>query len=406
MLSSLRKKRYYNYLVWIFSFLLIALFFFWGSSIVMKPQWLAADDYLGYWAAARITVQGHNPYSPEWIQSLQSQTELSNELVEVLDNSPWLLPTWSPPSTFPLLMPLAVLNYEFSRVAWFLVNIFVTIFCAETLWRLYSGALKMRWVSWLLAFSFIPVLDAVKKGQIGILILLGIVGFLYFQDKKRPWLAGIALALLVIKPHVAYLFLLSVFIWSFYNRKWSVILGFTLTILGMTIISSLFSPTIVSDYLYAIINYPPSDWLTPTIGGFLRLLFGGEHFWLQFISLLFGIGWLMFYWIKYRKNWDWLSQTPLIVLVSLLTAAYGWSFDQPAALVAIIQIFVLVSVFPSKKASSLIFATYIMINVLNIISPGNEIFLVWLAPVLLLWYLASKWTIEHRISNNETKHQY
>ena len=170
----------------------------------------------------------------------------------------------------------------------------------------------------------------------------------------------------------------------------------------MTIISSLFSPTIVSDYLYAIINYPPSDWLTPTIGGFLRLLFGAEHFWLQFISLLFGIGLLIFYWIKYRKNWDWLSQTPLIVLVSLFTAAYGWSFDQPAALVAIIQIFVLVSVLPWQPASWIILISYVLINIANLISPGNEIYLFWLAPAMLIWYLVSCRLIEYRVHRDES----
>ena len=193
MLNSLRGKPYYKLLLWIGFSLCIILFIIWGSRLVMKPQWIAVDDYLGYWSSTVISSQGNNPYSPDWIQILQSETELSVELVEVLKNSQWLLPTWTPPSTFLLLMPFAVLKYEFSRVAWFLVNIFVTMLCAEILWRLYSGAQKMRWVSWLLAFSFIPVLDAVKKGQIGILLLLGIVGFLYFQDKKRPWLAVLRL---------------------------------------------------------------------------------------------------------------------------------------------------------------------------------------------------------------------
>ena len=40
-------------------------------------------------------------------------------------------------------------------------------------------------MSWVLGFTFIPNLDAIKKGQIGIIILLGIVGFLFFTEKKK-----------------------------------------------------------------------------------------------------------------------------------------------------------------------------------------------------------------------------
>jgi hypothetical protein len=151
---------------------------------------------------------------------------------------------------------------------------------------------------------------------------------------------------------------------------------------------------VIEQYLLAVRSYPPSAWVTPTVGGILRLLLGNEKFWLQFLSPVIGILWLTVYWFRNRDNWDWLDRAPLITLVSLVTSAYGWSFDQPLLLVAIVQIFAIISIRQLDLVSGIIISAYILINLLDLISPPNEIWLWWLAPSLLLWYLVAKWLIK------------
>ena len=387
-MDTIRKNKYYRYTLWISFAILTGIVFWQGSTLVLNPEWISADDYLGYWAAGKLQLSGANPFDPSELLRLQKSVGWPGNAAVIM---------WSPPWTLPLVMVLGAVNYPLSRTFFIFINVAVILISVDLLWKLYKGKTEFRWMSWLIGFTFIPVLDAIKKGQTGILLLLGIAGFLYFQEKNKPWLAGLCLALLAIKPHVAYLFFLAVLLWVFYTRSWSVIGGFILALTVSITLAFIWNPQVFDQYFFAITNFPPSEWVTPTIGGIMRLIFGEDKFWLQFIPPFFGTLWLCLYFLRNKEDWNWLERTPLIILVSLLTAAYGWSFDQPAALVAIIQIFVVISSIAWQKYSILILGSYIMINILNILSPSNEIFLFWLAPTLLIWYLASKWIINNRI---------
>jgi hypothetical protein len=41
----------------------------------------------------------------------------------------------------------------------------------------------------------------------------------------------------------------------------------------------------------------------------------------------FGVGWFLLYWRRYQSNWVWAEQLPLIILVSVTTGSFAWSFD-------------------------------------------------------------------------------
>jgi hypothetical protein len=255
---------------------------------------------------------------------------------------------------------------------------------------LYGGSPNRVWLGWILAFSFIPVIDALRKGQGGVLLLLGITGFLYFTKRHRHWLAGVSLALLAIKPHVLYLFLLAALVWAIDRRSWPVITGLVVSLLSASALAWAANPEVFQQYIYAAANYPPRDWATPTLGGVLRLVFGTEKFWLQFLPPALGAVWfLAVEWRRHRQGWDWSARAPQIILVSLATTAYGWSFDQPAALVAILPTSLLVLQGTWNRASVLIAGAYALILVLILLTRGNDFFLFWLAPAMLAWYLFS-----------------
>jgi hypothetical protein len=246
-----------------------------------------------------------------------------------------------------------------------------------------------RWLAWVIGFTFIPILDSLKKGQTGALLLLGVVGFLVFIKRRNYWLAGISLSLLAIKPQILYLLLIAVLFWSINQKQLKIILG-SLAALGIaTIISWIINPNIIQQYIFAVQNYPPVDWATPTIGGLLRLLLGVEKFWLQFIPPLLGLIWLIYYWIRNRNSWDWLERTPLLILVSILTAAYAWSWDQTVSIIAILQISVLLLPKRRDLTTTLIIVSYLLIDMMILIFRSNEFWKIWLAPILLIFYLTS-----------------
>jgi hypothetical protein len=64
----------------------------------------------------------------------------------------------------------------------------------------------------------------------------------------------------------------------------------------------------------------------------------GNHAWLQFVPLLAGAGWALFFWRGRRSCWSWSVHLPAVLLVSLVTSAYGWLFDQSVLLPAVMQV--------------------------------------------------------------------
>lgn len=383
--------------LWAVLTLVLVLTAWLSSTAVLDPEWLMADDFVEYWSAGRLNLEGGNPYDP--VQLLDIQNQAGRDAGEALM-------MWNPPWTLTITMPLGLLSYRASRTLWLLLNIAVLILSVDTLWRLYGGSSRLRWLSWLLGFSFIPVLYALKKGQMGILVLLGTVGFLYYigigvpkahyRGSSRPWLAGFSLALLAIKPHLAYLFLLAATLWIFRRRAWPVLAGFVLAIAAAALIALIANPRVIPQYLFAISNYPPSAWATPTLGSVLRLVFGTERFWLQFLPSFVGVIWLLVYWARRRADWDWLAQAPLVILVSLLTSAYGWSHDQSSALVALVLVFAALAARRWDGRSLLVAGSYALVNLPILVVPTNEFYLFWVAPAVLIWYLAANWMLDKR----------
>jgi hypothetical protein len=375
--------------LWTAAILCFALLVTLAISTVMLPDWLDADDYVEYWSAGKLNLTGGNPFDPAQLLILQRSTGKAGEEAVMM---------WNPPWTLALVMPFGLLPYPLSRTAWLLFNLLIVFGCASTLWRLYEGPSEKVWIAWCVAFTFIPVIDALRKGQTGILLLLGVTGFLYFVQRRRLGLAGISLALLAIKPHVLYIFAMAAVIWAIDRRAWRVIFGLVGSLLAGTALAWLANPEVFQQYFYAAANYPPRDWATPTLGGVLRLLFGPEKFWLQFLPPALGSAWFLgFEWRRHRGDWDWTARAPKIILVSLLTTAYGWSFDQPAALVAILPTSLLVLQRPRERASLLITGAYASIVVLMLLLRGNDFSLFWLAPAILAWYLFSSRLNQRRV---------
>lgn len=381
MFQSIRKQRYYKPLIWFIALILFAFLIWLGTTLVTNPKWFLGDDYVEYWAAGRLNLTGGNPYDPAQLHPLELQTGSIEGEAVMMWNPPWLL---------TLAMPFGALGYGLSRTLWLLLNVLIISISLIHIWILYGGSTDLRWLALTIGFTFAPILDGLKKGQTSALLLLGVVGFLYFTRHRKWWLAGISLAFLTVKPHVLFLFLLAVALWSVDRKQWRVILGFILTLFATTAIAWAINPDVIQQYILAIRTYPPANWATPTIGGFLRLIFGTGRFWLQFIPPLIGIIWLIYYWIRNRASWDWFEQTPILVLVSTLTAAYGWTWDQSVSIIAILQIALLMLPFQRNLSNILIVVSYVLIDFLALTIRGNQFWTLWLAPALLIWYLASK----------------
>ncbi len=352
-----------------------------------KLDWIIWDDYVEYWSASHLNLTRGNPYSPEQIKAVEYAIGRHEKIPLMM---------WNPPWTLGVILPLALFPYPVSRLLWYLIGIAIILGCASWLWQKHGGERKRLWLIWLLTFTFAPTLHVLKMGQISPLLLLSAVGYWACIQRRKDWAAGALAALALIKPHLLYLFLPAVLVWAMLKRRWGVLWGFGLAIVAATGLAWAINPALMEQYWIAITTYPPEAWRTPTLGGMLRDLFGGRYFWLQFAPSAVGAAWLALYAWKRRTNWNWERQLPLIVLVSVTTAAYGWVFDQTISLAALIPAAVTLcdprrwrrncvdhNCAPIRLA--ILSAVYLAVNLIAAFTSQEQHWYWWMPTFLLLW---------------------
>lgn len=366
-----------------------------NRQVLSNPAYIPIDDFSHYWAAGRLALHGENPYDPVNIQSLRNQiTGSATKYAEVPI-------AWTPPWSLLILIPLGALPYPLARLLWLLISISIIMVCSDNLWQIYHKDRKQLWLVWLMAFSFGPTISILQKGQITPWILAGITGFVFFTTTKpNDWMAGIFAGLISLKPQLFFLFWIALLFWVLISRRWIVLLSFSLSIVVASLPELLFNPSLVSQYIQAILYNTPKDWATPTLGGYLRLLFGIDKFYLQFLPVLIGLVWFAFYWLKNKKQWSWTDAVPATLFASILTTAYAWTYDQVILLPAILATLGRVVGLMNRK-KTLIFGSLLMIvNLLDLFLHRylDEFWFGWVAPAYLLCCL-----IGNFIANQSSK---
>ncbi|HXF04409.1 MAG TPA: glycosyltransferase family 87 protein [Blastocatellia bacterium] len=374
---------------------------------VQGQRWIL-DDFAAYWAAARLTLSGDDPYSPGSVGAVQRPLGLRE------DQFPLVM--WYPPWALPLVLPFGLMSYAGGRVAWLLVSLLALLIGAQLLWRTYGGETRRYGWSWVIALTFVPAFASLVWGQVGPLMLLGIALFLRFILVGRWALAGAATLLLAPKPHVLYLFWIALALWVIWERRYTVIAATAAALMLATGISLVLRPTIVGDYLRTMINQGPTFWITPTPGSYLRLLAGHENVWVQFLPVGIGLVWLILHGWKRRNSWRWDHQLPTVILVSVVTTPFAWVHDQVVFLPALISCFLQWRRMGGRLAAkALALLGYVVVNTLPFtaatptmksLTPGviadrlppgqaNQFWLVWMAPAFLVGYLLCRRAFEH-----------
>ena len=347
------------------------------------------NDFIQYWAAGRLNLARDNPYDP-------------TRMLAVEQEAGWRLPfpmmMWNPPWTLALVMPFGVLPFPLARGLWMLCQLGISLGCAIALWRHYLGRREGEWIAVLLAALSVPLLLSLNYGQVGPLVLLGTTGFLHSVARGRDWIAGAWLVLASIKPHLVYAIWPALLVWCFWSGRWRVLAGLAAGGLVLAIIPAAVNPAVYEQYHQVTTNPPPSgegfrdvrDWGSPTFGWQLRQLIGKEFFRLQFVPTVAGLVWLAWYLRRKRAHWDWTKEMPVLLLVSISTAAYGaWPADSLLLMPALIAAATRLSAVAGVNRVRIAIAAYSALNLLTFVierGPTSEPY-VWIPPLYLGLYL-------------------
>ena len=347
------------------------------------------DDFVEYWAAGRLNAHGHDPYDGNNLLPLEREAGRQSFPKDSSGREAAVM-MWNPPWTLTVVMPLGLLESRLAQLLWLLLNLGVIVFSADWIWNYYQGPATYRWLSWVLALTFMPTMVVLRAGQIGPLILLGIVGFLHYEKKGRFFLAGAAAVLIAIKPHLLFLFWIALALWAVGRRRWMVLIGGILTGLTASILPIFCNPEVWQQYWFALTHHPPEEWVSLTLGSILRLLLGAELIWLQLVPAVPALIWFGLHWRKNHANWNWGEQMPLLILVSFLTTFYGaWPFDLVILLLPVVQSAVwATNARPLRIPALGIFGAIDLAALILVLMSVTSIWFIWMTPALLAGYLS------------------
>lgn len=357
-----------------------------------NPNILRPFDYMEYWSAGCAMLNGQNPYDGEVLYPLQKQIGTNRD-------EPTMM--WNPPWTLPMAMTVGAVHWRMGQLVWFAANLACVLLSAVTLWRLYGGEQRYAWVAIAVAVLYAPTPFLLLLGQISGFMLLGLVGFLWCVRADRYALAGVLASLTAIKPHLLVPFAVVLVLESLRGKPvWKSIVAGGLVLIIEAIIPLAWNPQVWSQYREATgtgsssAHHTIHDWHHPTLGSELRWALPGQPFAAMFIPLAVAMPFVVGYWFRRREEWNWNTEMPRLVLISLIFTPYGaWAFDLVLLLVPVIQATIGILA-DSRRLLWWVFGiVFLMLNVLAIstVSEAYSIANPWIAPGTVVGYLLAAW---------------
>ena len=335
-------------------------------------------DFVGFWAAGHQLAHHMSPYDPQAIVALEESIGCRKGTMLPLFNPPWVL---------PLLYPFGWLGVESAGFLWNMLFLGCAVLSMHIL-RIMHGSPPnpLHWIS----FAFTPLILALATGQLSVLALLGFVLFLRFH-RSHPLASGAALWLCALKPHLFLPFAATLLVWIVMTRSYKVLAGAVGALAATSAAAYFLEPNAWTEYFRALQFSGLKATFSPCLADALRHWIDPQAVWLRFLPAAAGCVWALIYYWKRRSAWDWAREGNLLVLVGLIVAPYGWTYDQCCALPAILE-----GAY-SARSRSLLTSLALLILLADIqlcaiasVSPLISPLWLWTAPAWLVWYLIAR----------------
>ena len=120
-----------------------------GLKSIQSSGNLPLNDFIEYWSACRVFLNGGNPYDPQELIGIQRSVGWKEE-------KPLMM--WNPPLAIPLMLPFSLHSFWTGRSLFYLFSLLSIFMIADWFWRLYTASVRRRWLSWLAVFLLVGFL--------------------------------------------------------------------------------------------------------------------------------------------------------------------------------------------------------------------------------------------------------
>jgi hypothetical protein len=394
--------------------------------VLNDPAQRTAADFLPFYAAGRIALTQGMSKVYDWEAQRNAEDEVLNETIrqmlvasgktvtlqdqgapiEITEVNPFP----HPPFIVPVLGLVARLDYVPAFVTWSVLMILLFIPCAILLLKLVPQARgRERWILFWGTVLFFPAFFSVINGQDTAILMLGASMWMYGLLQERDGLAGLGLALTVIRPHMGLMLGLPFFFkrrkvwWWFCAAAGALVLGSVL-LLGWTGIVN-FLRILVTSADGEGNKFFNENLMVNLIGLMRRILPFLQAAFVRLVGWIgFGAG-ILYLCLVWAKNAEIKERhIGLAVILTILGAPHFHYHDLALLL---IPIFGLVRVLLDKEllktrdvvllplgASVLLFASYFLLPVLKYVIPYLlEIILLaglWFPEKVIFWQRSEK----------------
>jgi len=283
-------------------------------------------DFIEYWSAFRVLLDGENPYNPEL---------LSNYQIPLGRDPSEPLMMWNPPWTPLIMAPATLASFELGAMIWFICNIALTLLAVVFTKKLIKPSENQNDLAgFLAAIFFIPTWLVMHWGQLALLVICATLASLLALQRNKPFLAGVLLFLTSVKIHLVFLVVTAVGLCWLRLGKWKPIVGGLAMMASMTAMTSWLSSSAVESWVNAITSGESSyhQWYTFTVTSYLKLkmflwLDDGIPKWTSVVIPTFGLlSTLSYLWLRAKVGLS-LFDISILLCLSIIFTPHAWHYD-------------------------------------------------------------------------------
>jgi hypothetical protein len=324
-------------------FFLVVVLIFWANywATGISTSWWK-KDFMLIWLAGRGLIEGFDLYDPVSWANLHDLYAHGYR-----DNPVFFYPL---PAAI-LFSPLAFLPVPWSATIWAFLSEIMVFFSVGYFWQRIKFTRSLVTIFALITaiVLFRPILLTIHLGQYSAVMLALLTAFYASVERRRDWLAGFCLPLLVLRPNPVVVLIPAILLWSVWAKRWKIIFGGALSGIALLGLSWWMRPGWIGVWIQHTVGTGGKMYRfipqVPTLWGLVieQMRAFPSSVQTAIIIIVTCLVGLTSFWVLVKKtNFSIGALIAVATSVSLFVTPYSWQYDQILLLFPLLYVLTLI----------------------------------------------------------------